>query len=207
MPREANPQEATAVEGMNVEQFQAYLETRRGCISALSVSEPNYAAKRKLLQYAVDNERSCAEHLRTVSALTVQADAAGANLTVERRTALLVSLRQALFNAKNALIFTKLITTDGFHVAYNAIGGGADDDLLSNDEKKQIEEARKKSKSQDSSAAGSSTDPVALLQSILQLAGPSGGTKRDSSLLSLMAAGAARPKVRRDKTNSPCFAC
>ena len=184
MPREANPQEVTAMEGMNVEQFQAYLETRRGCISALSVSEPNYAAKRKLLQYAVDNERSCAEHLRTVSALT------GANLTAERRTALLVSLRQALFNARNALIFTKLITTDGFHVAYNATGGGADDDLLSNNEKKRIQEARKKSKSQDSSAAGGSQDSAALLQSILQLAGPSGGT----SLLSLLAARAARAK-------------
>ena len=206
MPREADPHEATAVEAMNPEQFQVYVENRRGCISSLSLGVPDHGAKKKLLQHAVDMERSCAENLRTVSALTVQAAAAGANLTAERRTALLVSHRQNLFNARNNLIYTKLVTTDSFATAFAAVGGGSDDDLLSADEKKQIEEARKKSRTQVPENAGVQ-DPAALLQSILQMAGSSGGNKRDSNLLSMMAAGGARPKIRRDKTNSPCFAC
>ena len=100
-----------------------------------------------------------------------------------------------------------MVTTDSFSVAFTAIGGVADDDLLSNEEKKQIKEARRKSQSQVSKTAGVSQDPSALLQSIIQMAGPNGGIKRDANLLSMMAAGAARPKIRRDKTNSPCFAC
>ena len=90
MPREADPQEATAVEGMNAEQFQIYVENRRGCLASLPFGIPDYGAKKKLLQHAVDNERSCAKLLRTVSALTVQANAAGQNLTAAKRTALLV---------------------------------------------------------------------------------------------------------------------
>ena len=100
MPREANPQEVTAVEGMNPEQFQIYVGNRRGCLASLPFGIPDYGAKKKMLQHAVDEERRCAELLRTVSALTVQANAAGENLTAARRNALLVSLRQALFDAR-----------------------------------------------------------------------------------------------------------
>ena len=168
MPREADPQEVTAVEGMTQEQFAVYMENRRGCLSSLPYGMPDYGAKKKLLQHAVDAERTCAEHLRTVSALTVQANAAGNNLTAGRRTALLVSLRQALFNARNALIYTKLVATDSFSVAFTAIGGVADDELLSNEEKKRIKEARRKSRSQLSETAGASQDLPVLLQRILQ---------------------------------------
>ena len=88
------------VEGTNAEQFQIYIENWRGCLASLPFGVTDYGAKKKLLQHAVDNERSCAEHLRTVSTLTVQANAEGENLTAARRTALLVSLHQALFNAR-----------------------------------------------------------------------------------------------------------
>ena len=100
MPREVNPQEVTGVEEMNAEQFQIYVENRRGCLASLPLGIADYGAKKKMLQHAVDEERRCAELLRTVSALTIQANAAGENLTAARRTALLVSLRQALFDAR-----------------------------------------------------------------------------------------------------------
>ena len=88
MPREANLQEVTGVEGMNAEQFQIYVENCRGCLASLPIGIADYSAKKKILQLAVD------ELLRTVLALTVQANAAGENLTAARRTALLVSLQQ-----------------------------------------------------------------------------------------------------------------
>ena len=114
----------------------------------------NYPGKRKLLENAVESEKSAAEFIRTVAALTVVAGA--------KRTALLVSCRQNLFAARRNLIFVKLIATDGFSVAHEAVGGGSHDDLLSNEEKKRIEEARMKS-SQPSSNDGAAV----LLQSIL----------------------------------------
>ena len=51
----------------------------------------DYGAKKKLLQHAMDMERNCAELLRTISALTNQANASRQNLTAGIRTALLVS--------------------------------------------------------------------------------------------------------------------
>ena len=77
MPREADPQEVTAVEGMNQEQFAVYVENRRGCLSSLPYGVPDYGAKKKLLQHAVDTKRT-----RAVSALTVKVNAAGENLTL-----------------------------------------------------------------------------------------------------------------------------
>ena len=81
MAAETDPNVQTAVEGMNPEQFQIYIDNQRGCLSSLPGHVPDYPTKRKLLQYAVDSERNAAENLRTVAALTVQANAADANLT------------------------------------------------------------------------------------------------------------------------------
>ena len=76
-----------------------------------------------------------------------------------------------------------------------------------NEEKKLIEEARKKAKPQVPDSSGSGQDNSALLQSIIQMAGTSGGAKRDANLLTMLAAGGSRPKIQRTKGNSPCFAC
>ena len=202
MPREDNPNADTAVETMSAQQFQSYLENRRSCLASLNMAINDYPAKRKLLENAVESEKSAAEFLRTVAALTVMAGADGENLTAAKRTALLVSYRQNLFAARKNLIFVKLIATDGFSIAHEAVGGGSQDDLLSNEEKKRIEEARKKL-SQPSGTDGA----AALLQSIIQAAGGGSGKRENSNLLSMMAAGVSRPKIRKDKTNSPCFAC
>ena len=187
MPREDNPNADTAVETMSAQQFQSYLENRRSCLASLNMGIDNYPAKRKLLENAVKSEKSAAEFLRTVAALTVMAGADDENLTAAKRTALLVSCRQNLFEARKNLIFVKLIATDGFSVAHEAVGGGSHDDLLSNEEKKRIEEARKKS------SQPSSTGAAALLQSILQAAGGGPGKRGNSNLLSMMAAGDSRP--------------
>ena len=81
MPREDNPNADTAVETMSAQQFQSYLENRRSCLASLNMGIDNYPAKRKLLENAVESEKSAAEFIRTVAALTVMAGA--------KRTALL----------------------------------------------------------------------------------------------------------------------
>ena len=76
-----------------------------------------------------------------------------------------------------------------------------------NDMKKLIEEARKKFRSEAPEGSGGSQDPTALHQSIIQMAGSSGVKRDKNNLLIMMSVGGARPKIRHDKSNSPCFAC
>ena len=102
-----------------------------------------------------------------------------------------------LFNTRTNLSFVKLVPNNSFVVAFTILRGGTDNDLLSNNEKKLVEEAFKKIRPQTSKTGGGH-DPSAILQSIIQMAGSSGGIKRDTNLLSMMAAGAARPKIQRD---------
>lgn len=215
MPRESDPTVAAAIEGMNPEQFSVYLENRRSCLSSLSINVIDYPAKRKLLQYAVDSERNAAENVRAMANVTVQADAAGLNLTADKRNSCLISLRKGLFIARETLIFAKLISTDSLATAFEVIGGGSTDSELTAEEKKRMEEVRRKHLQPPASATASASvtqdnaNATAMLQSFLQSAAGSGwGNKRDSSsLLTMMAAGAPKNKTPRTKGNSPCFAC
>jgi len=203
MPREVDPNVETAIEGMNAQQFVSYLASRSAALASLSVNVAHYPAKRLLLEMAIETEKAVAERVRTISTLTVHVGAVEPNLTAARRTALLVTLRQDLFNSRKMFLFAKILASDGFDAAYEVLGGASVDDLLSPDEKKKLEDARKKNRRLDD---GQSGDVAAILQSLVQ--STVGGNKRENSnLLSMLAAGAKPPKFKRDKQNSPCFDC
>ena len=208
MAAETDPNVQTAVEGMNPEQFQIYIDNQRGCLSSLPGHVPDYPTKRKLLQYAVDSERNAAENLRTVAALTVQANAADANLTAERRNILLASLHQGLFTARTNLKFVNLIANNSLEMAIQVIGAGSNDNLQTADKRKRMDEVLKKARPPGSSNT-SQDSATAMLQMIQNAGGFRAGwaPKRDSNPLTMMAAGASRPKISRTKGNSPCFAC
>ena len=155
------------------------------------------------MEMAINQEKAAAENLRALVTLTVQAGAGGNNLTEARRASIIISQRQALFMSRKNLIFVKYFVTDGLAVAHDAIGGQSVDDLLSNEDKKRIEESRKKKGPETVS-----TPDAMSLFNLFQAAQSGSSMKRDGpNLLNMMAAGNSRPKIRRDKTNSPCFAC
>ena len=84
------------VELMEPAEFTLYLATRQSAVASLNHGISDHASKRHLLNLAVSNERAAAEYLRTLAAVTVQAGAAGPNLTEQRKTAMLIKARQVM---------------------------------------------------------------------------------------------------------------
>ena len=82
------------VELMEPAEFASYLATRASAVAGLSQAIADYASKRHLLDLAVTTERAAAESLRALAAITVQDGAAGANLTEQRKAAMLIKARQ-----------------------------------------------------------------------------------------------------------------
>ena len=89
---------------------------------------------------------------------------------------------QDLFEARKLFLYVKTTVTDSFAVAFDVLGSGATDDLMSNQERKRLEDSRRKRRSETITWAG--------------------GARR-GNLLNMMVAGGK--KLKRDKTNAPCF--
>ena len=79
-------------------------------------------------------------------------------------------------------MYVKTTVTDSFAVAFDVLGSGATDDLMSDQERKRLEDSRRKRRSETITWAG--------------------GARR-GNLLNMMVAGGK--KLKRDKTNAPCF--
>ena len=73
-----------------------------------------------MMEMAINQEKAAAENLWALVTLTVQAGAAGNNLTDVRRANIIIAQRQALFMARKNLIFVKYLVIDGFAVAHDA---------------------------------------------------------------------------------------
>ena len=121
-----------------------------------------------------------------MAGIEVQDGAADPKLTVARKNGLLIKHRQALILARKHFTYVKTIITDGYFVAFKALGGSATDDLMTAEERKRLEDARRKRREESSCTA------------------MAGGLGRRGNLLP-MALGAK--KFKRDKSNSPCFDC
>ena len=104
---ETDPNVALKVETMDQVEFSSYLAVRQSAVAGLPMSIEDYSSKRLLLEKVVGAEKNAAEVLRAVSQLTVQDGAANQNLTVERRNALLIRLRQDLFAARQMFLYTE----------------------------------------------------------------------------------------------------
>ena len=84
------------VEKMDLVEFTSHLANRQSFVATLSMGIPQYASKRHLLELAVNIERAASENVRTIAAITIQDGATGANMTEERKAAMLVKARQVL---------------------------------------------------------------------------------------------------------------
>lgn len=160
---ETDPTVALAVEGMDARAYGDYLAGRQIAVASLSMVQEDYPAKKLLLEQAVKAEKDAADVLRIVTLLTVTEGAEGENLTVARREALLVRLRQNLFDARNHFVYTKSKTLDsfmiriltfifcilalveeGFATAHEVLGGGGLDDVMTAEQKKTLEAVNKR---------------------------------------------------------------
>ena len=117
--RESDVGKATALEAFAEEQYAAYVSALCGTLASLSASVPGYEYKRKLLQLAVDSEICAADALRGVNQLTVTAGSKDNDLTVVRKGAMLVKMREALFKARKMVLFARVAANDGFQAASN----------------------------------------------------------------------------------------
>ena len=104
---ETDPNAPCAVETMEDGAFASYLSGRVATVAGLSSGMQEYDGKRALLTKAVGIEKDAAEMLRSFSRVTVTQGAAGEDITLERRLARLVRLRQNLFAARSNLSFTE----------------------------------------------------------------------------------------------------
>ena len=82
------------VKTMDSAEFTSHLTNRQSFIATLNMGIPWYASKRHLLELAVNIEKAATEKLRTLAAITIQDGAAGANMTEERKAAMLIKARQ-----------------------------------------------------------------------------------------------------------------
>ena len=114
---ETDPNAPCAVETMEEGAFASYLSGRAATVAGLSSGIEDYDGKRVLLTKAVGMEKDAAEMLRSFARITVTAGAAGEDVTVQRRLARLVRLRQNLFAARSNLSFTESKFTQ--HALYN----------------------------------------------------------------------------------------
>ena len=102
---ENNPQNQLAVELLDDHAYAAYLAGRHATVSVLSLSIENYAAKKLMLEQAVKAEKEAADVLREFGRLTITAGAANDELTAEKRTAILIKLRQILLDARDHFLY------------------------------------------------------------------------------------------------------
>ena len=104
---ENNPNAPLAVEAMDELAFSSYLSGRQAALAALPMAVDSYPGKKMILELAIKSERDAAEMLRNFARITVTAGAAGEEMTVERRAATLVKLRQNLFTARQLFLAVK----------------------------------------------------------------------------------------------------
>ena len=91
------------VEQMDNAEFSNYLNTRQSAVAGLSLSIADYASKRHLLDLAIKVEKSAAENLRTLAAITVGDGAANANLTEARKATMQQKYRQVIIITNTAI--------------------------------------------------------------------------------------------------------
>ena len=104
---EKDPNVALAVETMNDQAYGSYLAGRHATVSSLPHSVEDYPGKKMLLEQAIRGEKDAADNLRTLARVTVSAGAANEDLTVERRAAMMIKLRQTLFSARELFLSVK----------------------------------------------------------------------------------------------------
>ena len=76
-------------------------------MAALLLGLDDYPAKKLALEQAIHIEKNTAEQLRAMSMLNINANAAAGELTQERKTQMLIKLRQDLFMARTNFVYMK----------------------------------------------------------------------------------------------------
>ena len=104
---ESDPNVELKIETMNPAEFGNHLAARQSAVAALPLGLENYHSKKLMLEQSILMEKNISEHIRAVSAMTVQNGAVDPNLTLERKTAMLVRLRQDLFTARAHFLYVK----------------------------------------------------------------------------------------------------
>ena len=67
----------------------------------------DYPGKKMILEQAIKGERDATDALRTLANLTVTAGAANAELTVEKRNAMIIRFQQNVFSARQLFVSVK----------------------------------------------------------------------------------------------------
>ena len=104
---EKDPTVALAVETMDDQAYGSYLAGRHAAVSSLSHSVEDYPGKKMLLEQTIRGEKDAADNLRTLARVTVTAGATNEDLTVQRRAAMMIKLRQTLFSARELFLSVK----------------------------------------------------------------------------------------------------
>ena len=105
---EENPNVALAVETMDEQAYGSHFAGRHAVVSTLSPHNiVDYPGKKMILEQAIKGERDATDALRTLANLAVTAGAANAELTVEKRNAMMIRYRQNVFSARQLFVSVK----------------------------------------------------------------------------------------------------
>ena len=104
---EKDPTVALAVEKMNDQAYGSYLAGRQAAVSSLSHSMEDYPEKKMILEQTIRGEKDAADALRALARVTVTAGAANKDLTLERRTEMMIKFRQNLFSTRELFLSMK----------------------------------------------------------------------------------------------------